>query len=64
MLGGSHQAPKYVKRPSGSRPARRLPAWEELDAGGKAAVIVAAIAALAGIIKGAVELIPILVGKK
>jgi serine/threonine protein kinase len=64
MLGGSRLAPKYVKRPSGSRPARRLPAWEELDAGGKAAVIVAAIAALAGIIKGAVELIPILVGKK
>lgn len=38
--------------------------WQDLDASGKAIVAAAAIAALAGIVKGAMDIIPPLLGKK
>lgn len=63
MLAGTRPAPKYNPLPSKEKRRRRLEAWQDLDAAGKAAVIVALIAALAGLVKGAIDLIPKMLGK-
>lgn len=70
MLEGSRRPPTYTPAvpadPKDAEPkrTRRIPAWSDLDAAGRAAVIVSLIAAAAGIITGAVQLIPVLLGKK
>lgn len=64
MLAGTRPSIAIsTTRITGSR-SRLRQTWQDLDATGKAAVTVAAIAALAGILKGAIEIVPPLLGRK